>query len=124
NAVRRPDARCRGDHPAAARRALTLVVDTSVVVATLLAAARLPDDDLVAPPLLWPETRSALHEIGWRGAAPRSDVDAAVRGLPDIPVGQLDDARLGPEAWRIADALGWAKTYDAEYVALASLHGC
>ena len=33
-------------------------------------------------------------------------------------------ARLGEEAWRIADAHGWAKTYDAEYVALAMLLGC
>jgi predicted nucleic acid-binding protein len=31
---------------------------------------------------------------------------------------------LGDEAWRIADELGWAKTYDAEYVALAGLLGC
>ncbi|MGH3452667.1 MAG: type II toxin-antitoxin system VapC family toxin [Haloechinothrix sp.] len=29
--------------------------------------------------------------------------------------------RLGREAWRIADELGWAKTYDAEYLALAFL---
>jgi len=32
--------------------------------------------------------------------------------------------RLGDEAWRMADELGWAKTYDAEYVALARLLGC
>jgi predicted nucleic acid-binding protein len=31
---------------------------------------------------------------------------------------------LAEEAWRIADELGWAKTYDAEYVALASLLDC
>jgi predicted nucleic acid-binding protein len=33
-------------------------------------------------------------------------------------------AKLGPTAWRIADELGWAKTYDAEYVAVAQLLGC
>lgn len=27
-------------------------------------------------------------------------------------------------AWRIADDFGWAKTYDAEYVALAKLSEC
>ena len=32
--------------------------------------------------------------------------------------------RLGEEAWRVADELGWAKTYDAEYVALARLLDC
>ncbi|TMM12296.1 MAG: type II toxin-antitoxin system VapC family toxin [Actinobacteria bacterium] len=27
-------------------------------------------------------------------------------------------------AWQLADELGWAKTYDAEYLALASLLRC
>lgn len=27
-------------------------------------------------------------------------------------------------AWSLADEMGWAKTYDAEYVALARLLGC
>jgi predicted nucleic acid-binding protein len=26
-------------------------------------------------------------------------------------------------AWDVADRLGWAETYDAEYVALTRLHG-
>jgi predicted nucleic acid-binding protein len=34
------------------------------------------------------------------------------------------DDRIGPEAWRVADELGWAKTYDAEYIALAQLLRC
>jgi predicted nucleic acid-binding protein len=33
-------------------------------------------------------------------------------------------ARLGSEAWDVANELGWAKTYDAEYVALARLLKC
>jgi predicted nucleic acid-binding protein len=31
---------------------------------------------------------------------------------------------LGAAAWDLADRLGWAKTYDAEYVALARLLEC
>ena len=31
---------------------------------------------------------------------------------------------LGEMAWGLAVELGWAKTYDAEYLALASLLGC
>ena len=31
---------------------------------------------------------------------------------------------MGVHAWKIADRLGWAKTYDAEYVALADLLSC
>ena len=34
------------------------------------------------------------------------------------------DARIGQEAWRFADELGWGRTYDAEYVALAHILGC
>ena len=33
----------------------------------------------------------------------------------------LGDAVLRRVAWRIADQLGWAETYDAEYVALTQL---
>jgi predicted nucleic acid-binding protein len=35
-----------------------------------------------------------------------------------------DHPELRDEAWRLADVLGWAKTYDAEYVAMARLLGC
>ncbi len=40
------------------------------------------------------------------------------------PIRQRTDARLGQRAWEIADRLGWMKTYDAEYLALAQLLGC
>lgn len=33
-------------------------------------------------------------------------------------------SRLGQHAWSIAERLGWAKTYDAEYLALADLLDC
>jgi predicted nucleic acid-binding protein len=33
----------------------------------------------------------------------------------------LGDAVLRRRAWELADRLGWASTYDAEYVALAQL---
>lgn len=39
----------------------------------------------------------------------------------------IDECRpdgLTAEAWRIASDLGWAKTYDAEYLASANLLGC
>jgi predicted nucleic acid-binding protein len=34
-----------------------------------------------------------------------------------------DERSLHERAWTIADELGWAKTYDAEYVALAQILG-
>jgi len=81
-------------------------------------------EDLVAPPLLWPEVRSALHESVWRGVLSATLAAAALRELDSGRIRARAHARLGAEAWRIADEFGWAKTYYAEYVALAGLLGC
>ena len=35
----------------------------------------------------------------------------------------LGDATLRRRAWKIADELGWADTYTAEYIALTQLQG-
>jgi predicted nucleic acid-binding protein len=84
----------------------------------------LGDPDLVAPALLWSEVRSALHEARWRGDIEADDAAEALERLESCPVRSTVDPRLGRTAWEIADELGWAKTYDAEYVALARLLGC
>lgn len=104
-----------------------LVVDASVV----LAASFAPDgfslfgrQRLVAPHLMWSETRSALHEAGWRGELATEDVEATRVRLESCPVEPREHDSLATESWRVADELGWAKTYDAEYVALARLLDC
>jgi predicted nucleic acid-binding protein len=104
-----------------------LVVDASVA----FSAARvdggfseLRDADLVGPGLMWSEARAALHEVMWRGDLSRANAEAAMERLEAAPVDRQDPPNLGAESWRIADELGWAKTYDAEYVALASLLDC
>jgi indolepyruvate ferredoxin oxidoreductase alpha subunit len=38
-----------------------------------------------------------------------------------MPIRLLGDAVLRRRAWDIADQLGWASTYNAEYVALTQL---
>ena len=38
-----------------------------------------------------------------------------------MPIRLLGDAVLRRRAWEVADQLGWASTYDAEYVALTLL---
>jgi predicted nucleic acid-binding protein len=77
---------------------------------------------LHAPTLLWSELLSALHAATWRGQVP---VGAAARIRERVAttpfVRFTDDTRLHQRAWEIADQLGWAKTYDAEYVALAQI---
>jgi predicted nucleic acid-binding protein len=57
----------------------------------------------------------------WRREVDATDADATRHRLEGCPVKSRTHARLGAEAWRVADELGWAKTYDAEYVALALL---
>jgi predicted nucleic acid-binding protein len=104
-----------------------LVVDASVAVADCVSAdllRQLGDDDLAAPPLLWPEARSVLRVLAHRGDITDADARNGAERLESLAIGPRTPARLGREAWRIADELGWVRTYDAEYVALASLLGC
>jgi predicted nucleic acid-binding protein len=103
-----------------------IVVDASVGVAATYAPdgfAQFGEEQLVAPALFWSETRSALHVLLWRGEITRQDAETARARLESAPVERRDDP-VGDDAWRIAEAFGWAKTYDAEYVALAELLGC
>ncbi|MCC6224044.1 MAG: type II toxin-antitoxin system VapC family toxin [Thermoleophilia bacterium] len=99
------------------------VLDASVAVPACRVAGGFDrlGADLVAPPLLRSEARSVLHRAVWRGLLPREQGEAALERLERAPVELRTHPRLGLEAWRIADALGWAKAYDAEYLALATL---
>jgi predicted nucleic acid-binding protein len=77
-----------------------------------------------APPLMWSEARSAFHERTWRKELGVEHAHRARTRIAEADVQSKTHPHLAEEAWRIADELGWAKTYDAEYVALASLLGC
>lgn len=65
-----------------------------------------------------------IHELWWRREISERLASAAFAALLAAPVARREPHRLRREAWRIADDLGWAKTYDAEYVALARILGC
>ena len=104
-----------------------LVVDASAAVQASLSAdgfAFLRTEELVAPALLWSEGLSVLHEMGWRGTISRALADVALGRLVSAPIAIRRPLRLAEEAWRVADELGWATTYDAEYLALARLLRC
>jgi predicted nucleic acid-binding protein len=104
-----------------------LVVDASVALAASWSDGgfdELAPDPLVAPALMWSEARSALHELRWRREITAEDAEATRARLESCPVVRRSHAKLGDEAWRVADELGWAKTSDAEYVGLARLLGC
>jgi predicted nucleic acid-binding protein len=104
-----------------------LVVDSSAAVQACLAATGFRlfgDEDLVAPTLLWSEASSVIHELSWRREISQSLASTAFDALLAAPIAARAPQRLRREAWRVADELGWAKTYDAEYVALARILRC
>lgn len=85
------------------------------------ARAALDGHELTGPPLLWSEVHSAVHEAVWRREL---DDASGLRVLADfaaLDVVRRSPAKLHHEAFRIASELGWAKTYDAEFLALARL---
>jgi predicted nucleic acid-binding protein len=104
-----------------------LVVDASVVITACLTEAGLEPiarNDLVAPYLMWSEASSVLHELRWRKEISGKLATIALDRLASAPVSPRRPKGLVAEAWRIADGLGWAKTYDAEYLALAQMLKC
>ncbi len=77
--------------------------------------------ELLAPTLLRSQTLSALHEAVARGELPARVARDRLARIGRLPIRLLGDAVLRRRAWELADRLGWASTYDAEYVALAQL---
>ena len=104
-----------------------LVVDAAVVVTACLGESGfdpLAREELVAPHLMWSEVSSVLHELKWRKEISGDLATIAIERLAAADVSARRPKGLTAEAWRIADRLGWAKTYDAEYLALARLLRC
>jgi predicted nucleic acid-binding protein len=104
-----------------------IVLDASAAVQACLAAAGFAlfgDERLTAPALLWSEASSVLHEMRVRKEISAELADAAFERLLEAPVSVTSTKRLRREAWQIAEELGWMKTYDAEYVALARMSKC
>jgi len=77
--------------------------------------------ELLAPTLLRSQTLSALHEAVVRGEMSAKVGLERHRLISRMPIRLLGDAVLRRRAWEIADQLGWASTYDAEYLALTKL---
>jgi len=105
---------------------LTVVVDASVVVPAAIAgkwSRALSDGDLHAPSLLWSEVGATLRQLEWRGEVSASIASDALAWLERASVASTPSRELVSEARRLASDLGWAKTYDAEYVVLAQRLG-
>jgi predicted nucleic acid-binding protein len=98
------------------------VVDSSAVLHLVSEGIEVPDKHrLLAPTLLRSQTLSDLHEAVRRGELPADVARDRLRRLGKMPIRLLGDAVLRRRAWELADQLGWAQTYNAEYVALTQL---
>ena len=101
-----------------------VVIDASAAIYLASSAegfTSLDATELVAPSLFWSESLSGLHQGLYRGAISRELADIARTALASAPILRNDPPDLFERAWSIAETLGWAKTYDAEYVALAQI---
>jgi predicted nucleic acid-binding protein len=98
------------------------VVDCGAVLHLASEGIEVPaEHELLAPTLLRSQTLSVLHQAVHEGEI---TPDVALNRLARIramPIRLLGDAVLRRRAWDLAQQLGWAETYDAEYVALTQL---
>jgi predicted nucleic acid-binding protein len=98
------------------------VVDSGVVLH--LAAREIevsPRHELLAPTLIRSQALSAIHEAVHSGKLSRDAALERIARVNGIKIRLLGDAVLRRRAFEIADELGWAQTYEAEYLALTQL---
>jgi predicted nucleic acid-binding protein len=98
------------------------VVDCGVVLHLASEGIEVPPEhELLAPTLLRSQTLSALHEAVHRGELPPGVGRDQLARIRVMPIRLLGDAVLRRRAWDLAEQLGWAETYEAEYIALTQL---
>ena len=98
------------------------VVDASAVLHLASAGIEVSEEhELLAPTLLRSQTLSALHQAVVRGELPADVARERLARIGKMSIRLLGDAVLRRRAWELADQLGWASTYDAEYIALTQL---
>jgi predicted nucleic acid-binding protein len=103
------------------------VIDASVALQVCVAGGvlgPLAGYQLHAPALLASEVASALRQLAWRDQITLEVARRAAAQLPDLRPRYAQPGSLVTDALEIAAQLGWMKTYDAEYVALARRLRC
>lgn len=104
---------------------MRVVVDANVLVGASysLDLGPLKGHQLLAPAHARSEVLSTIREMAYRGEVPTAAVDGAIEFLYGLGLVIRDDLDLARRSYDVAERLGWAKTYDAAYVALASIEG-
>jgi predicted nucleic acid-binding protein len=121
---------CRNARPGTTSSRVASAALTRFVIdcATLLRIAAgevevAAEHKLVAPTLIRSQALAALYEAAHRGEISAAEGIERVSRINSMKVRFLGDRVLQRQAWKVADQLGWATTYDAEFVALTRLQG-
>ena len=77
--------------------------------------------ELLAPTLIRSQVLSTLHEAVARGELTEQDAKRRRAAVDGLSIRLLGDGVLRRRAWDIATRLGWASTFDAEYLSLTQL---
>jgi predicted nucleic acid-binding protein len=76
---------------------------------------------LLAPTLLRSQVLATLYGAVRRGELSTLEAQQQLDRVRGLRLRLLGDRVLQKVAWQVADQLGWANTFDAEYVALTRL---
>jgi predicted nucleic acid-binding protein len=98
------------------------VVDASVAVRLATDGAAVAEQhSLLAPTLLRSDALALVYGQVRAGRIAEPAARTILDGIRALRIRLLGDRVLQSTAWEIADALGWADTYRAEYLALTRL---
>ena len=100
------------------------VIDPGVAIRLARDALEVPPEHrLLAPTLFRSQVLATLHEAVHRGDLPAATARVQLDRIGGMPIRLLGDGVLRRRAWDIAERLGWASTFEAEYLALTQLQG-
>ena len=80
------------------------------------------EHQILAPALLRSQLLALLYQAVRRNDMTRKDAQRHLDYVRGLRIRLLGDRVLQNVAWKAAGLLGWADTFDAEYVALTQLH--
>lgn len=100
----------------------TYVICPAVAIRLADEQARIrAEHQILAPTLLRSQLLSLLYQSVRRGELTKGDADRRLDYVRGLRIRLLGDRVLQTVAWKVADHLGWADTFDAEYIALTQL---
>jgi predicted nucleic acid-binding protein len=98
------------------------VIDPGVAIRMAGDKLEIPAEHrLLAPTLFRSQVLATLHEAVHRGDLSAPEARNRLDRIGRMPIRLLGDGVLRRRAWDIAERLGWASTFEAEYLALTQL---